>query len=499
MSLPVRTVYATILGAYSCLTMLTGEPPKPAPRVDAFGDPLPQDVLARIGTTRWWHGSPLFFLSDCRDDDEMLTVGIDGSVRLWNVVDGRTIRQFGTVEPNTEHVWAAAISADRRVLAIAESNATIRLWSVNDGREIRHFSTSLEDEISGLEFSPDGKLLAIKTYVQALTLFHVRTGKEVRKICSPTNTRLELRRGLAFAPDGKSVYSATMRQENNQSRVYAIKCFDSETALVLQTIQFKPGEDLQVMALSPDGKTLAWGSSLGLRIWDTETQQPLHEIEVADCGGSLDGISFSADRRTLVTHGSGEMDQMICFRDVKSGKEIRRFTATETFGEPVISANGRFLAACTSGNTIRLWDMTTEKDRLPMLHHCPVFNAGLSANGDTAITLGMGNQVRVWDVATSKMRSSFCLGNDTSYMAVSGDGQWVLANNSQGTAKVWNVAGGEAGKEWKISEGTDIDALSVTFDGQVAAARSCDAGIRLFDVATGKPRNLIDSTYNPEA
>src|SRR5436305_14124595 len=66
------------------------EPPRPRPRVDLYGDPLPDGAVARLGSTRWrLHESPLAFSPDGR-----YAIASGEKTRLVDATTGNTLRVF---------------------------------------------------------------------------------------------------------------------------------------------------------------------------------------------------------------------------------------------------------------------------------------------------------------------------------------------------------------------------------------------------------------------
>ena len=71
-------------------------------------------------------------------------------------------------------VSAAAFSHDNRTLASGDTSGVVKLWNVATGKEL----LTLEQQVNGigqLQFSPDGKTLAVNTSAgetMTITLYH---------------------------------------------------------------------------------------------------------------------------------------------------------------------------------------------------------------------------------------------------------------------------------------------------------------------------------------
>src|SRR5262245_4127107 len=73
------------------------EPPeeKKPPRVDLYGDPLPEGALARLGSARWRHDEGVAAVVFSPDGKMLASASNDGIIRLCELATGKEIRQFG--------------------------------------------------------------------------------------------------------------------------------------------------------------------------------------------------------------------------------------------------------------------------------------------------------------------------------------------------------------------------------------------------------------------
>src|SRR5262249_49005276 len=131
-------------------------PQQPQGRTDRLGDPLPPGAVARLGSIRFHHESPVAF----SPDGKILATGS----RLREVASGR---QLHLLEDYPFGIEQLAFSPDGKLLAglshsggtPALSGGTLTLWEAASGERRLRLKVH-KDGASYFVFSPDGKLLA---------------------------------------------------------------------------------------------------------------------------------------------------------------------------------------------------------------------------------------------------------------------------------------------------------------------------------------------------
>jgi WD40 repeat protein len=144
----------------------------------------------------------------------LLTWTRDQNVAVWDVAADTKLRQFATGEARqrplpaggTGYVgYAAAASADGRLVALGLKEGTVFVLDTATGQEVRRL-TGLPGGVSALAFSPDGRTLAVGGWddptVRLMELgtgreAHVFTGHRGRVVC------------LTFAADGRTLVSGS--------------------------------------------------------------------------------------------------------------------------------------------------------------------------------------------------------------------------------------------------------------------------------------------------
>lgn len=147
-----------VLCALVCLTgsALAADPPKK----DAYGDPLPEGAVLRLGTARC---RDLTLACGVRPDGTIVTVNERWQVRVWGPTAERPGHTVPLPVPKSQAVFGVPqVSPDGRHVA-ARTDQKVIVWEVpRDARgrltEVAAFEIPNPDL---LRFSPDGTRVAV--------------------------------------------------------------------------------------------------------------------------------------------------------------------------------------------------------------------------------------------------------------------------------------------------------------------------------------------------
>ncbi len=157
------------------------------------------------------HYHPIVFAGFRKGDKELVTVGKDGSIQIWDVATGKRVKKLLMPVAN----WVnslAALSPDDRTVA-AQIAGGLLLMNINDGRVIVLKGI---DARAALGFSPEGDQLAGITFTNGLYVWpnmdrlwdkaHAMSIKDREQFLAPRKyEKKPYGNVVQFSPDGKQI------------------------------------------------------------------------------------------------------------------------------------------------------------------------------------------------------------------------------------------------------------------------------------------------------
>jgi WD40 repeat protein len=181
------------------------------------------------------------------------------------------------------------------------------LWDAASAQFIREIPNPHTDTVLGLEFSPDGKLLASGGADKMARVLDVATGKVVRGFEGHTHHVL----AVSWSPDGRTL--ATAGADN------MVKIWDATTGDRKKNIE---GYDKEVTAVRFAGVTGAVLTSSGdnrVRLVALDGKEVRAFPDVADF---MDSAAITADGKLVV---AGGQDSILRVWSAADGKPVQTF------------------------------------------------------------------------------------------------------------------------------------------------------------------------------
>jgi WD40 repeat protein len=394
-----------------------------------------------------------------------------------------------------------AYAADGR-LAVGCSDGAVRL--VGPGAGPARVLRAHKGEVAALAFSADGKRLATAGQDATATLWDVADGKRLATFKNEGTTGAVHGVSVALSPDAGSLFLST--DDGRMTRWDTAEPAPKDTFLL---------DSPYVLAVSPDGKTLALGASGKqgtLELRDAATGAV--RLRLRGHADLITSLAFAPDGRRLVSAGWGAAVKVW---------ELDPFQEAATLRGPVgavhavaFDATGATLAAGDDTGSVLAWDSFREADhdeagQNPGMVHALTFapdgrtlaTAGGAIRKDGFLDTTWG-EVKLWDPATGQLRRVLqdyppSFGG----LAFSPDGKTLATGTGSpttdtGAARLWDAdpASPTYGQVKRALAETvaSVNAVAFSPDGKrVATAsgsyRSATAPfgeVKLFDADTGR-------------
>lgn len=456
------------------------------------------------------HGNPISAVAFHPTGNQVASLGMDLTLRVWSMPDGRQSRQ---VVAHRERPLSLAFSRDGTSIVTGGQDGTVRIWNGESLKEERQFSLNqgratavnldrsatrvvagdslgrfhLWDRVSGTllitgqadsaelfsaVFSPDGTTLATGGRDRKIRLWSVPEGKPLQTIAGHRGAV----RALKFSPDG-----ALLTSGSDDGTVALWRAGDG-----VQLFSLAAHQDL-VLALdySRDGSVLASGGADGMIcLWNPvagKLDRVLHGHS-----GRVNSVALSPDGEWLA---SGGIDQEVFLWRTRHSPLVRVFDGhTNVVTRLEFSSNNRNLLSAARDGTARVWSLDTGQVRNVFnAHNSRITMASFSPNGETVVTSGADGRCVVWNLKSGLQERTFDPGQGPARsLAIAPDGKRVASSHDAGGVCVWDLE--TASPLLKFSSKVPrINRVQFSSDGTMAyTAGAAAAVIEVWNSVTGE-------------
>ena len=328
-------------------------------------------------------------------DDRRLTWGSDGTDEwIWDLPDNhacRTLRRLGD-----QAVDGLQFSPDGRILAVSGND--VQLWDVKNGVETGVLPSGF---CANVVFTPDQASLIVYGEMGARQWpITVPASRESFRFGPPVNLEATLTgsgNNFCLSRNGKSV--AIIHPAGREPDTVTIL----DLRHISKPIVLKAGSRLAHLCMSPDGRLVAasmWNDNT-VQIWNAFTGKLLHKLNVP----SKAGVEFSPDGNLLIT-GSRSEFVFWAVGSWKSGGSIPRERASEYAGCIAYVRNGSLLAITYSDRLVRLLDAKTLRELATLQgpNTGVIFSLAMSSDGALLAVGSWNGTVKLWDLRNVRKR-----------------------------------------------------------------------------------------------
>lgn len=349
------------------------------------------------------------------DGSSMASGAMDGTIVIWNALDKKPLGEPFKAHSNT--VSSLVISPDGKTLASASWNGEIILWDISTPEKQAkplQLGDPLTYEGTGsiicLAFSPNGEILAAGNSNSTVILWNVETRKPMgEKGKEPLRGHNGSIYGIAFSPDGKILATGSYDDMVILWDIIKTEGESGQKEAQIKAVQKNTLEghpvDLETIAMSPDGKTLASGDDFGnIFLWDMKTGEAIGENPLNGKTSWIVSLAFSPDNKTLL---AGSLDGKVILWDVQKRIQIGQtlLDHKSSIWGASFNPDGKSFVTASEDSTILFWEaskLSSPQKGKPLQGH-PGKPTGIHFSDDGSLLASDGNDATILlDVRTQK-------------------------------------------------------------------------------------------------
>lgn len=443
-------------------------------------------------------------------DGTQLAVGLyDGVVLIRHIPDGATVAKLSG---HTSPILALVFRSDGKELVSGEVRGKVKVWQLNDkgawtcvktifvepmvafmlpSPVLPFFTPFLsERRVYSAALTPDGRYLAVAGSVDStVVLEDLLEGTTAARFYPPEGENIQ---GLALSPDGRLLAGGYSR-----NGTYGVLVWNFEKRALIQRI-LPDLERFSQVSFTPDGQLLACVHDGGVALYDTSTFQRRLYVR----GDYPIWAAFSPDSQLLAI--SAFHLGAIRLWNVVTNREVAVLRSPSTLGFASASGlefskDGKKLVA-GGRKSIRIWNLAGKGERRVLGGHVGgVPDVAFSPDGKILASAGKDHKIKIWDpISGNLVRELTEFQTPVQTLTFSPDGRILAAGDYEsGTVRFYDL---QLWKELAVMQpqvGPAVWASSFSADGQYFAAGG-DFGLTLWRVLRGTPMKSDRRTVSLE-
>ena len=454
--------------------------------------------------------------------------GVTGSLELWDVPNSRLLKTYSTTgyvidsisfSPDGARLAAGGVDNDSG----AYYNGIAEVWQTLSGKTLATLNTT-SINVQNITFSPDGKSIAVAAapdtrFDTNIEIWDAAAYKQISTLAANANGEV---RGLAFAPNGKSLAAFEWETVgyNYTYPVSSVVAWEMPTGVQIAAPAPDPYVSSNTVTFSPNGKSIALGGLQAdaptgggwLGIWNNTTKQQTANYN-SKSKFTISSVAYSPDGSLLAgVSGSGQSEWALEVWDTASGTLTSWIPLGFTnINSIVFLPDNNTVAVCGNLSEVQLVNIST--GTLTAIYSTSAANGvnsmSLSPDGTRLAICGSRNLdgypigvLEIWDVPSGRWLTGVNTGLYILYQVTYSQDGLQLAdagyryiadqNIVEPGLEIWDTTGGPFPKTTSLPDtSSPFGSLAFTGDGKSLFA-AAGQGIAAVDTATGDILGTFD-------
>jgi len=322
------------------------------------------------------------------DGNNIVTGSADTTTRIWQLTSKAANYSmnlpFGIVR--------AALSQDKDLILIADSDGSVQLWNMKTKQEIRVFNKYIGN-VHILAFSPNVKSFLTDCDNFNVCQWNLATGDLEHIYQGHTDTVSD----AIYSPNGNKVL--TTSYDNS------IKLWDANSEDLLHT--FSVPDVARAISFSPEGDEILVGSDNKIiYLVDLASYDTLWSYE--ESSGPIRDATFSPDGKTILF---GSSEGFLRLLDRYTGELLSEYFAGYTAVSSIaISSDNQYILAGFQDHTVRLWgaSSTNKLLRTFRIHQAPIVEVAFTKDGKHIFTSSLDGNIRLLNIDYRQLLELSC-------------------------------------------------------------------------------------------
>jgi tetratricopeptide (TPR) repeat protein len=235
------------------------------------------------------------------------------TLKVWDSANGKLLWNG---EGHKDVITGIAFSPDGKIVLTGSRDGTARLWDTASGRPIGQ-PKAYRDGVCAVAFSPDGKTVLTGGFDETARLWDVATGQPMgHALVSPRPVT-----SVAFSPDGRTILTGSGVKLSGDISDWTAQLWDAATGQPIGAPMPHPParSELLTVAFSPDDRVLLTSDFITVRLWDVPAPLPADLVRLAAWIEAATGL---------------ELDELGSIRTLERDAWLERRSRLERLGGP---------------------------------------------------------------------------------------------------------------------------------------------------------------------